>query len=334
MRVTGVVTRNRDRAQLAKLDFPEARVFKTSEQAFEHQGDFELAVIATASGSHFSLALQSLHAGLHVVIDKPAAGSVSEIEILGETRKRLGRQVHVFQNRRWDSNFLTLRKHVESEIIGNVHTFESRLESYRPVPSLGWRDSPKPESLGGVLWDLGSHLVDQASQLMGPAKSVYAHGRSLRNPLTSTDDVFICLQHTSGSQSLLFASKLVVPTAARLTAIGTLGSISINHGDSQEEVLRDGDRFNISSLGFEPEEASASIINSDAAQQIMLTKVPLERGRWSDFYPGVRESIHSDTASPVSLSDVWFNTRILEGAITSIEKRAEIDLDTNTHPLL
>ena len=172
-------------------------------------------VVAAPNDAHVDLTRRALDAGLPVAVDKPLAPTVAGARSLVEQAERLGVLLTVFMNRRWDSDQLTLRRLLDERKLGEVLRYELRFERWRPALSerKPWREVSSPEAGGGVLLDLGSHLVDQAFVLFGPVAQVYAEVESRRGG--ADDDVFLALEHRAGARSHLWASLLAAAPGPR-----------------------------------------------------------------------------------------------------------------------
>uniref|UniRef100_UPI000369DA84 Gfo/Idh/MocA family oxidoreductase n=1 Tax=Streptomyces sp. TOR3209 TaxID=1073567 RepID=UPI000369DA84 len=167
------------------------------------------------------------------------AAEARELAALAEER---GLLLSVFQNRRWDNDFLTLRKLLAEGALGDVWRFESRFERWRPKPKGGWRESGDPAEIGGLLYDLGSHVVDQALVLFGPATQVYAESLVRRAGAEADDDTFIAITHTNGVRSHLYVSSTAAQLGPRFRVLGSEAGY-VKHGlDPQEAALREGKR--------------------------------------------------------------------------------------------
>jgi scyllo-inositol 2-dehydrogenase (NADP+) len=322
----GVVTSDQERNVQAQGDLPLAKVFGSSDAAWSLAGEFDIAVIATATASHLPLALKALQCGMHVVIEKPVAGNSEDFSTLTEAAHAAGRQVHVFQNRRWDSDFLTLRGLIDSGSLGKLHRLESRMESLRERAKISWRDSPRPEHFGGVLLDLGSHLVDQALEIMGPVLCVSAHARSIRNIEIADDDMQMVLTHESGAISTLIASKAAAFSGPRFTVLGTHGAVRIDALDSQESELRSGKMPGSDNWGVEPPSAFATLRTIRESKVVAEETIPLKRGCWDSYYPSVRDAIMHGKPAPVPLSDVGANMRVLDAARLAASRGKSVSL--------
>ena len=155
--------------------YPAARIVDTPADILELAGELDLLVLGTPPATHYPLAKAALEAGLDVVVDKPFAVSSAEGQELIDLAARLGRVLTVFQNRRWDGDFLTVKALMDAGAFGTVTRFESRFERWSPDVPKAWKAAATADDGGGVLFDLGTHLLDQAVQLFGPA-TVIARG--------------------------------------------------------------------------------------------------------------------------------------------------------------
>ena len=174
LEVGAVVTRDPERRAQARRDHPRARLFDTADELWAQADEVDLVVIATPNRTHVPLARAALTAGRAVVVDKPFAPTAAEAEALIDEARRRGLFLTVYHNRRWDGDFITLRRLVVSGSLGAVFRLESRFERWRPTPKGNWRERGDPAEAGGLLYDLGSHLIDQALVLFGPVRQVYA----------------------------------------------------------------------------------------------------------------------------------------------------------------
>ncbi len=326
LRIDAVVTNNAERIEQVRRDFPRARIFPTTDAALSEATDASLVVVANANRVHVADATKAMISGRHVVVDKPLAGSETEALFLAETSSTHGVQLHTFQNRRWDSDFLTLLSYKETGELGTLHRFESRFERLRTIPKGNWRELAAPEELGGVLLDFGAHLVDQALELLGPVASVDAYARSIRKSDGADDDMQIILTHTSGALSLLIGSQVSAFPDPRFMLLGSLGAIRVAQGDTQESLLRAGATPNSSNWGTETFTAEVTIGHSDGT--LSTRELPMARGLWPNFYAAVRDSILHDLPAPVPLNDVIANLRILDAARKSARTSQRVHLDS------
>ncbi|MFV2121505.1 Gfo/Idh/MocA family oxidoreductase [Streptomyces sp. Act-28] len=237
-----VVTANEERRRQARAEFPDVRLAASPDELWARADELDLVVVASPNKTHVPFATAALEAGLPVVVDKPVAGRAAEARALGALAAERGLLLSVFQNRRWDSDFLTLRAVLESGELGGVRRFESRFERWRPLPKGGWRESGAPEEIGGLLYDLGSHVVDQALVLFGPAVRVYAEADVRRPGAEADDDTFIAITHAGGVRSHLYVSATAAQLGPRFRVLGERAGF-VKYGlDPQEAALREGAR--------------------------------------------------------------------------------------------
>lgn len=182
-RIAAIVTGDPGRRSQAETLHPDATVVGDADAMLGI--GLDLVVVASPPATHVPLAQRCLDAGLPVVVDKPFCPTAAQAEELCERADRLGLMLTVFQNRRWDSDFLTLQRLVESGALGDVRRFESRFERWKPADTKAWRVAD-PAEAGGVVYDLGTHLVDQAIHLFGPV--VDMHGELTSHGGTAAPD--------------------------------------------------------------------------------------------------------------------------------------------------
>jgi scyllo-inositol 2-dehydrogenase (NADP+) len=309
LRLSIVVTGNEDRRAQALRDHPGVEIVGTADEVWEQAAELDLAVIATPNDTHLPLGLAALEAGLAVVVDKPLALNASEGGMLVEAAAERGLMVAAFQNRRWDGDFLTLRKLLDANELGRVHRFESRFERWRPQLGDGWRERTPAVDGGGLLLDLGSHLVDQAVQLFGPVRGLYAEVAARREGAVSDDDVFLALEHESGVQSHLWASAVAADPGPRFRVLGDRAAY-VKHGlDVQEEQLRSGSSPTDPDWGEEPRERWGRLMIGDDRLE-----VPTERGSYGSFYSGVAASLAHSAPPPVDPRDAVAVLELLDEA--------------------
>jgi predicted dehydrogenase len=309
LRLVTIVTSDPAREARARTDHPLAVVVPHADAVWQAADEHDLVVVATANVAHRPQAEAALRHGLHVVVDKPLAPDADAAAALVDLAAHVGRQLHVFQNRRWDSDVRTVRALLEDGRLGRVHRFESRFERWRPEPSRAWRESADPAQGGGLLLDLGSHLVDQALMLLGPAASVYAEAGRLRDPDGAEDDVFVAIRHTHGAVSHLWASAMSAHQGPRMRVLGSQGAYVVSHLDSQEQRLQAGDRPG-PGWGLEPENHWGRLCPSGEV-------VPTLPGAWPEFYRAVSACLRGQGLPPVEPASVLATMRVLDAARAS-----------------
>ena len=315
LRVATIVTSDAGRRRQAQADHPNAVVRDTPEELWATSDKLAAVVIATSNASHAQLATQAIDHGLAVVVDKPLALSSSEATQLIDHAEQKRTPLTVFQNRRWDSDQLTLARLLREGALGTVQRYESRFERWRPEPRAEvWRERTTPAQGGGLLLDLGSHLVDQALHHFGPVRSVYAEIENRRGT-PADDDAFLALTHVSGVISHLHASALTAAPGPRLRVLGSEGALLVRELDSQEDRLRAGQRPDTTpDWGEEPEHARPRLIAGERS-------IPLrpERGAWQTFYSRFHDVLAGQVLVaqgllPVDPRDAVECLRVLEAA--------------------
>lgn len=261
--------------------------------------EVDLLVVATPNSSHVELAVAGLEAGKHVVVDKPLAVTAADARRIVEAGPH---RVTVFHNRRWDGDFLTVQRLVREGALGPVTRFESRFERFRPQIKEGWREGGVPSDGGGVLLDLGPHLIDQALQLFGPVESVYGEVHTRRPDAQVDDDAFVALQHAGGVVSHLWMSAIAPLHGPRFRVSGLEAGFACDGLDPQEAQLRDG--LHPGDAGFGEDPARRGDIVGSATSSIAL-----ERGGYLRFYEGVAAWMRGDAPPPVDPRD---GVRVLE----------------------
>lgn len=287
-----------------------------------HDVGVEGVTITTPAGTHVDLAIEALELGLHVVVDKPFATTAADAARVIAAQSA-GAVLTVYQNRRWDGDFLTLRQLVDEGRIGRVDRFESRVERFRPDLPRWTRDRSSVEG-GGVLVDLGPHLIDQAVQLLGPVRRVFADLAVLGDDRVSEDDAVVMLRHEGGARSTIVASVHAAAEGPRFRMSGELGGVRIDGFDPQEEWLFSGE--SPASLGerwgSDDPGRTARMETSDGVQELAL-----QRGRWDTFYPAVAAAVRTGSPVPVSPADALHTAAIFDAARLSTVAEAWIDID-------
>jgi scyllo-inositol 2-dehydrogenase (NADP+) len=320
--VASVVTSNPERRALVAREHPDAQILASPAELWGKAEGHDLVVIATTNEAHAPLAIEALDCGLPVVVDKPLAISAGEAEALIGHAERASRLLTVFQNRRWDSDQLTLARLLTEDQLGTVLRYESRFERWRPSPSANsWRDTTSPERGGGQLLDLGSHLVDQSLVLFGPVTHVYAEVDSRRGA-PADDDAFLALHHTNGVLSHLHGSAITAAPGPRLRVLGTKAGFVIRDLDGQEDALRAGIRPDqVPDWGSEPEPRWGALVRGDES-----VPVPSERGDWPRFYALLLRALRDGDPPPVDPRDAVATLRVIEAARQSAASREVVTL--------
>ncbi len=329
MIVSAIVTNNPERRQRARADFPDATILASAEHIWQNASNYDLVVVASPNRTHVPLGIAAMQAGLPVVIDKPLAPSVVEAERLISTSKSTGKLLTVFQNRRWDNDFLTVRQLLasESDVLGQIIRFESWFQRYRPLPRAGaWRELPAPGEAGGLLFDLGSHLIDQAVLLFGQPLRVYAEVESRRPGAQVDDDTFVALEFANGTRAHLWMDVLTRIPGPRLRITGLRGMYEKWGLDPQEDALSAGKRPGDAGWGQEPYERWGRL-STDVGQLHIDGPVETLPGAYETFYALLHDALVSGSKPPVDPSDAIATLRVIEAARESAQKHTVIELE-------
>jgi scyllo-inositol 2-dehydrogenase (NADP+) len=320
-----VVTANPERQEQARAEHAGVRVAASADELFERAGDLDLVVIASPNNTHVPLATTALKAGLSVVVDKPVAGTAGEARDLAALADKSGLLLSVFQNRRWDNDFLTVRRLIDDGELGDVWRFESRYERWRPRLKGGWRESGDPAQVGGLLYDLGSHVVDQALVLFGPATRVYAESDNRRPGAETDDDTFVALTHASGVRSHLYVSATAAQLGPRFRVLGSRAGY-VKYGlDPQEQALRAGERPG-PEWGREPESAWGRLGSGESPSTGGGTLVPTLPGDYPAYYAAVAKALRGDGPNPVTALEAAAALDVIEAARRSARDGVAVPL--------
>jgi predicted dehydrogenase len=312
-----VVTANPERAAQVRSRYPRVMVLGSAEEMFDRAGelDLALAVVATPNDSHAPLAHQALAAGLGVVVDKPMAPTAVQARSVVDDAHRRGLPLTVFQNRRLDADLLTVRRLLQDGALGRVVRFESRWDRWRPEAKSTWRERGSADEGGGLLLDLGSHLVDQAVHLFGDVVDVYGEVDALRPGVSADDDLFIALHHVSGVRSHLGATNLAGLSAPRFRVLGDRAAYVKYGMDVQEERLSQGADLTKPDWAAEPESAWGTL-GTPGHERTVRT----EPGGFLRFYAAVADAVLTGQPLPVEPGDAVRVLEILEQARSGADR--------------
>lgn len=299
-----VVTRDEQRQAEVAARYPGTRVVDSVDALLGQAAELDLVVVASPPATHADLAGAFLDAGVAVVVDKPFTVTSARGRALIAKADRLGVPLTVFQNRRWDGDFRTLRALLDDGALGEVWRFESRFESWKPDRGRSWKTQATADAGGGVLYDLGAHLIDQARGLFGDAVVHYSEVISRRQDGKADDDAFVVLEHDSGVRSHLWMNSLAAQRGPRFRVLGSRGAFTKHGLDPQEAALKAGARPTDPSFGHEPETAWGTVGVDGTTQP-----VPTEPGRYSEFYALLAEALLAGGPVPVDPRD---SVRVIE----------------------
>ena len=314
-----IVTSNAERQDAARRRYPDTSVVASVDELVRTNHRLDLAVVTVPNAAHVAVAEKALRAGLSTVIDKPLAPTSAEAERLGGLAAERGLLVIPYLNRRWDGDFRTLKAIVEGGGLGRLWRMESRFERWRPeAESRSWKMDPS-QAGGGILYDLGSHLIDQALVLFGTPLSVYAELAGRIGPLD--DDAFVTLEYAEGLSVHLWASSKAAILGPRFRALGSIAGYLKYGLDVQEDALRAGRLPTEPGWGLEPREAWGRLGNVHGTEPVETLP-----GAYQDFYAGVAASILDGAPPPVALADAVTGLRIIEAARESARQRQAVPI--------
>ena len=312
--------------ELSKERYPEATIVRSLNEMLGDK-DIELVVINTPDSTHYEYARMALEAGKHVIVEKPFTTTQAQAEELIALSENKGLMLSVYQNRRWDADFLTVKDIIQKELLGRLVEFESTFARYRNfIKPDTWKETGTAG--GGMTYNLGSHLIDQAVQLFGLPEAVYANITTLRTG-GHVDDYFqinlIRPQLNPELQITLKASYLMREPEPRFVLHGTLGSY-VKHGvDNQEEALIRGEMPDQPNWG-EEDEQNWGILHTEVNGETLYGRYPSIAGNYNAFYQNIYE--HLRLGKPLAtdaryVSDV---IRIIEAAYQAARCRCQVSL--------
>jgi scyllo-inositol 2-dehydrogenase (NADP+) len=305
--------------------YPDVRVVRTVDELLE-DASIQLCVVATPNDSHFALARACLQNGRHVVVDKPFAPTLAESQELVRHAAERGLLITVYQDRRWDGDFKTVRKVVDSGALGKIVEYECRYDRFRPQPKANaWRERAN-QPAAGVLFDLGPHVIDQVLVLFGKPKTVTASAFCQRET-SQVDDAFdVCFEYP-GLRAMLRARIIAFAPGPHFLIHGTNGTFVKYGMDPQEARLRAED-FSKQldwgpSWGEEPEElwGTLSLVGKPSE------KIKTERGDYREFYANVRDAIEKKAALAVTPEQALCTMRGVQLSHKSSRERRTIGWD-------
>lgn len=292
----------------------------SSPQALFDDPSLQLIVIPTPNDTHFPLAKAALNAGKHVVVDKPFTVTLSQARELGALAKAKGRLLSVFHNRRWDSDFLTLKALLAAGTLGEVRYFESHFDRFRPEVRNRWREQQGAGS--GIWYDLGPHLVDQALQLFGSPVAINVDMAELR-PGAQTTDYFHAVLTYPQRRVVLHASMLVAAESARYRVHGTKGSY-VKYGlDPQEDNLKAGARPPQEDWGYDMRDGVLTLASGELMTEKTLLTTP---GNYPAYYAAIRNALNGTGDNPVTVAEAIQVMELIELGLQSAEKRQTMTL--------
>ncbi len=305
------------RPEAVHADWPEVEVLPDLDAALS-RADIGLIVVATPDALHAEQSIAALKAGKSVVVDKPFAATLDDAERVAAVAAASPGVFSVFQNRRWDADFLTLRRLLAEGALGEIAVFESHFDRFRPAVADRWKDRRD----GGVWADLGPHLIDQAVQLFGPPLGVYADLQAQRRGATAIDYAHVLLLYDR-LRVILNMGHLTAESSLRYVVHGDGGSF-VKHGlDAQEGQSKAGLRPGDADWGLDP--SSGVLTQVVDGRPIRTTPTP-ERGDYPAFYAAMRDATGGEGPPPVPADQALITMRIIDAGLRSAAEGREIAL--------
>jgi predicted dehydrogenase len=307
---------------LASEKYPNIKTFRSLEELL-NDDVIELVIVNTPNYTHFDFAKKALLANKHVVIEKPFALTTQECDELIALAEETNKQVSVFQNRRWDSDFLTVRKVVEEKLLGDIVEAEIHYDRFSEAlsPKLH-KEIPGPGT--GILYDLGSHLIDQTLQLFGMPNAVFADTTIMR-PISQVEDYMELLLFYTNLRVRLKGSYLVREALPSFILHGSKGSFVKLRADTQEARLQQHQSPDASDWGTEPIEAKG-ILHTDLNGTVIRKHIDSETGGYLTFYDKLYKAIEFDEPLPVTAEQGRNVIDIIEKAYRSVHEKRIVEL--------
>ena len=312
-----------ERTKSDSLDFyPGIKIYRSLDEVLGDD-EAELVIVNTPTSTHFDYAKRSLEAGKDIVVEKAFTTTLDEAYRLKELAVRLGRKISVFQNRRWDSDFQTVRKIIEEGSLGEIVEMEIHFDRFKDELSpKAHKETPAPGA--GILNDLSPHLIDQALVLFGMPQSVFADLRITR-PGSQVDDYFEILLYYPALRIRLKSGYQVREPLPAYSVFGRKGTFLKSRADVQETNLVANQRPNLTDWGTEPA-SERGLLHTEKDGTVVREKIPTLQGNYYYYYEGVYEAVRNNKPMPVTVEEGIRVMEIIDAAQRSSRERKVIDL--------
>lgn len=318
--LTAVVERHEKKA---KDDYPEIHSYSSVEEMLTDKS-IELIVVNTPNVTHFEYVKMALMADKHVIVEKPITATPEQAEELVKLAEKQNRFLCVYQNRRWDSDFMTVKEVIDKNLLGDLIEAEFHYDRYRLELNSKKPHKEKADKGVGTIYDLGPHLIDEAIVLFGKPPAVFAIIQSHR-PHSLIDDYFEIKLLYPDFTCTLKSSLLVREAQAGYILHGVKGSFIKSKADNQEERLQKGVSPCIPHWGEEPEN-DWGILHTETEGLVVRKKYPSVRGNYANFYQKVYSALTCNERSPVALEDSLLNMQIIEASCRSNRNKEIVKL--------
>jgi predicted dehydrogenase len=302
--------------------YPSIKTYRTLEDMLA-DNSVELVIVNTPNNTHYEYAKKALNAGKHVVVEKPFTVTVKEGKELIELAKKQNKKLSVYQNRRYDSDYKTIKRVIQQNLLGDLVEVEMHFDRFKEVISPKvHKEIPGPGT--GSLYDLGSHLIDQALQLFGMPEKIFADIQCVR-PVSQVDDYFELLLFYKKLRVRLKSSYTVREALPGYVFHGLKGSFIKPKTDVQEEMLQAGKIPGSSDWGTEPE-SQKGLLHTEKNGEVIREYIQSEQGNYNEFYDGIYEAIRNDKPLPVNPEESVNVIKIIEAAYKSNQTKCAVDL--------
>ncbi|WP_308991023.1 Gfo/Idh/MocA family oxidoreductase [Mariniflexile litorale] len=315
----GVFERTKNEAQ---QHYPSIKTFRSLDDMLADD-NIELVVVNTPNITHFDFSKKAINAGKHLVIEKPFTVTVAEAEALIQLAKEKNVLISVYHNRRYDSDFKTVQKVLNEGLLGDIVEAEFHYDRFDPALSYKTHKETPTEGVGS-LYDLGSHLIDQALQLFGIPKSINADLDSFR-PNSKVGDYFDVKLFYPSHRVILKSSYYVREPLPGNILHGTKGSFIKTKADVQEKELQADKKPNTVNWGIEPD-SEKGLLHTEKDGKIIKEHIPTLQGNYMEYYNGIYEAIRNNKSVPVSAEDGTLVIKIIEAAVKSNKEKRIIEL--------
>ena len=303
-----------------KAVLPHAEIYSSLEEALKIH-DVDLVIITTPNHLHSQQARVALEHSCHVLVEKPFTLNSEEAEALVNLANAQNKQLCVYHNRRFDGDFLTIKKLIDDGRLGEIKRLESRFDRFRPIPRNRWRENAGPGS--GIFWDLGPHLIDQALQLFGEPKEVSASIQTLRENGQS-DDTFDVTLHYSDKVVKLGSSAFQAGATLRYDLQGTKGSFRKFYLDPQEDQLRAGLSIDDENWALTNNKENGVLAFTNESGELVEETVATLKGEYLTFFNRLAHAIEDGKFSPADASTVIPVIKVIELAITASAQKVSL----------
>ncbi|EKT63240.1 oxidoreductase [Providencia burhodogranariea] len=315
--LTAISSSNPDKVS---ADWPNVAVVSSPEELFSNP-EIELVIIPTPNDTHYPLASEALAAGKHVVVDKPFTITVEEAQALQKQAQDAGKLLSIYHNRRWDAGYLTLKKLLADGSLGDIKYYESHFDRYRPVTRQRWRESAAAG--GGIWYDLGPHLLDQALQFFGKPKSITADLGIIRPAAEAVDYFHAILEYTD--KKVILHSTTVAAAESPLYVVHGMKGSYVKYGlDSQEDCLKSGQLPIIENWGEDKRNGFVTLSQGD---DLITQELINEKGNYGGYYLAIHDAIRHGAANPVLPQEAIDIMKVIEAGILSNKEKCTVNID-------